>query len=192
MYTLRIGYRRKADGSAEPICEPAVDAFLLNLWKHAAAARIPEGCAQYVVTAEVGETRARIEGHLSPDDVKDDVTRMMREGIIAMRATLRAIDQTYPVATFAKFAVDQAGLRLFFHPDKLVVTIKPPVPHPTGIGFEAPTVRLDGERTTVAITGHPQNHPVASWADTVICERVHVAILGRLTGLSALGGGTES
>lgn len=192
-HTLSIGYQRLPNGSAVPICEPAIDAFLLHLWQHAASARIPEKFSRYLISAEISEARARVEGHLAPEELARDVVRMIGEGIHAMRETIKAIEATYPADTFARTVLARTGTRLYLQPDSLVVTTKPPIPHPRGIGFDAPTVHIEENgRTTVLVTGHPRSHPVATWADALVCERVRGAILSELTRLSAVGGAAES
>lgn len=175
---LRVGYRRLPDGSAEPICEPTVDAFLIPLWRRASEAVIH---GPHCVVIGSTDGALRIEGTMRPNDLFASVGLMVFEGLVMMQRVQGVIEATYPFATIAETVVSLAGPELRMNLDRPFVETAPPtiVDETAGVGVDPPRIETAGGRLRVIVTGNPANHPVRAWADAFIRDRVRDAILER-------------
>ncbi|MBI4438126.1 hypothetical protein HY631_04210 [Candidatus Uhrbacteria bacterium] len=177
--TIRIGYIRLPDGTAQPVCEPPVDPFLLELWNNAGRAIITGDHYLAIVSLEQPVV---IEGRLSPNELVSMIGQMAHEAVVHMAAAMKNITEQYPFQMVAECVVAQADSRLFASLDQPFVETEPPrviakTEKSRSLSLEPPKIMYDGSRVRVIVTGHEDTHPLRRWADRVICQRVHDAIL---------------
>lgn len=184
-HSIRIGFVRRPDGSAEPVCEPPVDAFLLILWGRAAEVVVTED--RFVVVGTVGGA-IRFEGTMRPIDLFSEVSRMAREGIEFMGAFVRALDAQYPFDRIAESVIEKARPQILLNLDQPFVETEAPAFVDNGrVMLENPRVEFDDGRLRVVVTGNPEDHPMRVWADGLIRERTRDAILAAVLRDASVG-----
>ncbi|MFA4923944.1 MAG: hypothetical protein WC557_07115, partial [Ignavibacteriaceae bacterium] len=116
--TIRIGYRRLQNGNVEPVCEPPVDVFLLELWKYAGMAIVRGD--HYVATVSL-DRPVLIEGRLTPNELVRKIAHMAHEAAERMAAVMHTSISQYPFDLIAEHVVAHADSRLLMSLDHSMV-----------------------------------------------------------------------
>lgn len=177
-YEFRVGYRRNTDGSVVPVCEPPVDELLLKLWANAATAILETD--HYIATGEVGGN-IRFDGRLRPYGLVLMIGQFVQIGTEAMRTTVAVLEKSYPFAHIAKQVVYVAKPQLLLNLDQMFVAVDAPTTMTNGRNdVDLPRVECEKGGLRVTVTGHREDHPLRTWADSLISERMRDAILDQL------------
>lgn len=176
---LTVGYRRHADGSAIPVCDPPTEIFLLLLWRNVATATLYG--PQCVITGTLDGAIAT-EGRLEPKELLATIEVAVTRAVGLMGSINEKYITRYPIDKVAADVAAQAGTRLLFCLDDPFVETVPPTMTESGksiIGH--PRIVHDGSHTRVIVTGHSRRHPLWELADIVIRARVRDAIVDRVS-----------
>lgn len=174
---LRIGYRRLPDGRAEPICDPSMNEILLVLWNEAATVLLETD--QFLITA-TGDALTS-DGRMRPRDLFMRLVCMAQKGRSFMERVAAEIRDHYPFTGIANEVVSRARPQLLTQLDQpFVVTEAPTFVEGSRISIEPPRVEFENGHLRVVVTGVSEDHSMRAWADGLIRERAHDAILERL------------
>lgn len=178
-HTIRLGYRRRPDGSAEPVCEPPVDAILLHLWGRACMA-VVQG-EEFVAIGTVREG-VRFEGRMKPNEMMTELGQIAFQTIVAMAALIDGLKSGYPFDRVVDEVVMTAGPSLLLAcVDQPFIETEPPYfEGEKTMQVERPRIELEGTRVRVFVTGFPAEAPLRQWGDRLILARTRRLIFQRL------------
>lgn len=180
---LTVGYRRDANGSAVPVCDPPSDAYLLFLWRHAVTVTLrTERC---VAIGTLDGTVVE-EGRMDPEQLSDFIRDQLSSVIAMMSFVNGRIAQQYPIAMITRHVSKQAGNLLYAFPERSFVETEPPAHVTNGcVRVTEPRIAYADGRARLIITGTDRDFPYWQWADAVLRAHVEEAVLAHVAKTNA-------
>lgn len=179
-HALAIGYRRARNGNVEPVCEPPVDALLLELWRFSHCVTLDTDA--FLVRGTTDDATLRFQGSMQPHELARQIWGMASDTLAAMRTLIALIERHYPFASGARHIVERSNrLHLIDVLDgPFIETETPRETHGGQILVPPPKISLDGGRLRVTVAGNPEGQFLRAWADGIIADRMRETVLDLL------------